>query len=111
MLLQTLNLQANNLQQPPRLVNNVLLRELRLDDNSISSFESLSRAWLPLLQTLSVSQNSIFQLAPLDNLIMLESLDIRNNLISDTDSLVPGLQGCSRLKTLKVRREPCAGRS
>ncbi|KAJ7369973.1 Leucine-rich repeat and IQ domain-containing protein 1 [Desmophyllum pertusum] len=106
MLLQTLNLQANNLQQPPHLVNNVLLRELRLDDNSISSLESLSRAWLPLLQTLSVSQNSIFQLAPLDNLIMLESLDIRNNLISDTDSLVPGLQGCRRLKTLKVEGNP-----
>ena len=98
MLLQTLNLQANNLQevgwyqfiftvcavnvlnflfgpwnllqlmrlalfcgfhpfQPPHVVNSVLLRELKLDDNSISSLEPLSRAWLPLLQILSVSQN------------------------------------------------------
>lgn len=43
--------------QPPHLVNTVLLRELKLDDNSISSMEPLSKAWLPLLQTLSVSQN------------------------------------------------------
>ncbi|XP_020620609.1 leucine-rich repeat and IQ domain-containing protein 1-like isoform X3 [Orbicella faveolata] len=106
MLLQTLNLQANNLQEPPHLVNTVLLRELKLDDNSIASMEPLSKAWLPLLQTLSVSQNSIFQLAPLGNFIMLETLDISNNLISDTDSLVPGLQGCNRLRTLKVEGNP-----
>ncbi|XP_078345883.1 leucine-rich repeat- and IQ domain-containing protein 1-like isoform X2 [Oculina patagonica] len=106
MLLQTLNLQANNLQQPPHLVNSVLLRELKLDDNSISSLEPLSSAWLPLLQTLSVSQNSIFQLSPLGNLIMLETLDISNNLISDIDGLVPGLQGCNRLKTLKIEGNP-----
>jgi len=106
MLLQTLNLQANNLQEPPHVVNSVLLRELKLDDNSISSLQPLSRAWLPLLQTLSVSQNSIFQLAPLGNLIMLETLDISNNLISDTDNLVPGLQGCNRLRTLKVEGNP-----
>ena len=43
--------------QPPRVVNSVLLRELRLDDNSISSLDALSTAWLPLLQILSVSQN------------------------------------------------------
>jgi len=43
--------------QPPHVVNSVLLRELKLDDNSISSLQPLSRAWLPLLQTLSVSQN------------------------------------------------------
>lgn len=45
--------------QPPHLVNSVLLRELKLDDNSISSLEPLSKAWLPLLQTLSVSQNRL----------------------------------------------------
>ena len=46
-----------HLLQPPHLVNSILLRELKLDDNSISSLEPLSSAWLPLLQTLSVSQN------------------------------------------------------
>ncbi|CAH3023297.1 unnamed protein product [Porites evermanni] len=106
MLLQTLNLQANNLQEPPQLTNCVLLRELELNDNSISSLDSLSRAWLPLLRCLSVSQNSISQLSPLGNLIMLDSLDISNNLISDTDSLIPGLQGCKRLKTLKIEGNP-----
>ena len=47
--------------QPPHLTNCVLLRELRLDDNSISSLDSLSTAWLPLLQLLSVSQNRFVQ--------------------------------------------------
>ena len=47
----------SRLLQPPQLTNCVLLRELKLDDNSISSLDSLSSAWLPLLRCLSLSQN------------------------------------------------------
>lgn len=43
--------------QPPRLTNQVLLRELHLDDNSISSLLGLSACWLPLMQHLSVAKN------------------------------------------------------
>lgn len=43
--------------QLPGLNNQVLLRELRLDDNSISSLEGLADCWLPLLELLSVAQN------------------------------------------------------
>lgn len=38
--------------------NQVLLRELRLDDNSISCLDGLAACcWLPLLERLSVAQN------------------------------------------------------
>ncbi|CAG05590.1 unnamed protein product, partial [Tetraodon nigroviridis] len=47
----------HNLVTPPRLPNQVLLRELHLDDNSISSLQGLSACWLPLMQHLSVAQN------------------------------------------------------
>lgn len=43
--------------QPPRLDNQVLLRELHLDDNSISSLQGLAACWLPLMQHLSVAKN------------------------------------------------------
>lgn len=43
--------------QPPQLDNQVLLRELRLDDNSICCLDGLAACWLPLLESLSVAQN------------------------------------------------------
>lgn len=45
--------------QPPNLKNQVLLRELRLDDNSLSSLQGLAACWLPLMQHLSVAQNRL----------------------------------------------------
>jgi len=41
----------------PDLQNHVLLQELLLDDNSITSLDRLVLYWLPLMQKLNVSQN------------------------------------------------------
>lgn len=43
--------------QLPKLENQVLLRELLADDNSLSSVDELSTAWLPLLHRLSLTHN------------------------------------------------------
>ena len=43
--------------QPPKLSNHVLLRELVLDDNNLTSLESLTHTWLPLMQRLHLAQN------------------------------------------------------
>jgi len=50
------------IKQPPLLSNHVLLQELILDDNSISTLEPLADVWLPSLQVLSVKQNRWKQL-------------------------------------------------
>ena len=43
--------------QHPSLCDHVLLRELYLDENSLSDVTAITKAWLPLLQTLSLSNN------------------------------------------------------
>jgi len=45
--------------QVPELSNQVLLRELLFDDNSIMSLSSLQNAWLPSLVNLSVAHNRL----------------------------------------------------
>ena len=45
------------LPQIPSLPSHVLLRELRLDENSLSSVSPIATAWLPLLQTLTLTNN------------------------------------------------------
>ncbi|XP_048585516.1 leucine-rich repeat and IQ domain-containing protein 1-like isoform X2 [Nematostella vectensis] len=105
-LLENLDLRANNLLQPPSLTNHVLLRELRLDDNSICTLEPLAKSWLPLLETLSVSQNSISFIDALCGLPLLTKLDISHNLITDVEGLVPGLKECSYLEELSVDGNP-----
>ena len=45
--------------QPPELPNHVLLRELHLSENNISSIDCLSSQWLPLLQHLYVDNNRL----------------------------------------------------
>ena len=43
--------------QVPLLVNHVLLRELSLEENSISDVTPITGAWLPLLQSLCLANN------------------------------------------------------
>ena len=43
--------------QVPHLPHHVVLRELKLEDNSLTDVSPLCRAWLPLLQTLSLARN------------------------------------------------------
>ena len=45
--------------QPPVLSNHVLLREVHLSENSISSLQLLSEQWLPVLQCLYVDNNRL----------------------------------------------------
>ncbi|KAK3699172.1 hypothetical protein QZH41_011874 [Actinostola sp. cb2023] len=90
-LLQILNLTGNNLQKPPLLINHVLLRELWLDDNSISMLEPLANTWLPSLHLLSVTQNSISSIDSLEGFFMLKSLNISHNLISGEKAVIDTL--------------------
>ncbi|XP_062424108.1 leucine-rich repeat and IQ domain-containing protein 1 [Rhea pennata] len=105
-LLQILKLQGNNLEELPRLENHVLLRELYLDDNSISSMRTFSLYWLPLLQILSLSRNSLTELVPLNSCVSLEKLDIRNNRLSDLKSVIIWLNGCHKLSELSLSGNP-----
>ena len=43
--------------QAPSLPHHVLLRELWLEDNSLTSAASICHSWLPLLQTMSLCGN------------------------------------------------------
>lgn len=43
--------------QVPVVRNQVLLRQLALNDNSISGLQGLSSSWLPLLTEISLSKN------------------------------------------------------
>ncbi|XP_032855747.2 leucine-rich repeat and IQ domain-containing protein 1 [Tyto alba] len=105
-LLQILKLQGNNLQEFPRLENHVLLRELYLDDNSISSIRMLSLYWLPLLQILSLSQNRLTEFVPLNSFVSLEKLDIKNNCLSDLKGIITWLSGCHKLRELTLNGNP-----
>uniref|UniRef100_A0A669P8Q2 Leucine rich repeats and IQ motif containing 1 n=1 Tax=Phasianus colchicus TaxID=9054 RepID=A0A669P8Q2_PHACC len=105
-LLQILKLQGNNLQELPRLENHVLLRELYLDDNSISAVRMLSLYWLPLLQILLLSHNSLTELVPLNSFVSLEKLDIKNNCLSDLKNVITCLSGCSHLRELSLSGNP-----
>ncbi|NXX38018.1 LRIQ1 protein, partial [Tricholaema leucomelas] len=105
-LLQILKLQGNNLQELPRLENHVLLRELYLDDNSISAVRMLSSYWLPLLQIVLLSQNRLTDLVPLNSLISLEKLDIENNCLSDLKDIIAWLRGCHKLRELSLSGNP-----
>ncbi|NXG56662.1 LRIQ1 protein, partial [Hemiprocne comata] len=105
-LLQTLKLQGNNLQELPQLENHVLLRELYLDDNSISAVRILSLYWLPLLQVLLLSQNRLSELVPLNSFVSLEKLDLKNNCLSDLKGVITWLSGCHKLKELSLNGNP-----
>ncbi|XP_036373534.1 leucine-rich repeat and IQ domain-containing protein 1 [Megalops cyprinoides] len=105
-LLHTLRLQGNNLTEPPRLMNQVLMRELCLSDNIISSLESLSASWLPLLQQLSVAKNSITRLPPLTGCVSLQRLDISHNCLSELADIQRSLQGCTQLQEIQLFGNP-----
>ncbi|XP_062838793.1 leucine-rich repeat and IQ domain-containing protein 1 isoform X3 [Anolis carolinensis] len=90
----------------PSLENHVLLRELDLEDNSISSLEKISLYWLPLLRTLCLSQNSLTEVAPLFSCVSLEKLDISNNCLLDLKSIVCCLNGCDSLRELIILGNP-----
>nr|XP_009943575.1 PREDICTED: leucine-rich repeat and IQ domain-containing protein 1 [Opisthocomus hoazin] len=110
-LLQILKLQGNNLQELPRLENHVLLRELYLDDNSISAMRMLSLYWLPRLQILLLSQNRLTELVPLNAFVSLEKLDIRNNCLSDLKGVIMCLSGCHKLRELSLSGNPLLQKS
>ncbi|XP_027650037.2 leucine-rich repeat and IQ domain-containing protein 1 [Falco peregrinus] len=105
-LLQVLKLQGNNLQELPRLENHVLLRELYLDDNSISAMRMLSLYWLPLLQILLLSRNRLTELVPLNSFVSLEKLDIKNNCLLDLKDVITWLSGCHKLRELSLGGNP-----
>ncbi|XP_023572025.1 leucine-rich repeat and IQ domain-containing protein 1 [Octodon degus] len=105
-LLQVLKLQGNYLSKLPSLGNHVLLRELYLDDNSISTMESFSSYWLPLLQNLSISQNSLTKIVPLFHFISLEKLDVSNNCLSDLKNALKWFHGCCSLREVSLIGNP-----
>ncbi|KAG8513969.1 Leucine-rich repeat and IQ domain-containing protein 1, partial [Galemys pyrenaicus] len=100
-LLQILKLQGNYLSE-----NHVLLRELCLDDNSISTVEAFSSYWLPLLQNLTISQNRLTKIIPLFHFISLEKLDVSNNCLSDLTSVMRWFDACYSLRELSLTGNP-----
>ncbi|XP_056654562.1 leucine-rich repeat and IQ domain-containing protein 1 isoform X3 [Monodelphis domestica] len=105
-LLQILKLQGNYLNELPSLKNHVLLRELYLDDNSISTLEMFSSYWLPLLQILTVSQNSLTAIVPLFPFVSLEKLDVSNNCLSDLTGVTKWFDACFNLCDLSLIGNP-----
>ncbi|XP_064199070.1 leucine-rich repeat and IQ domain-containing protein 1 [Anguilla rostrata] len=105
-LLSTLKLQGNNLTEPPSLKNHILMKELYLDDNIVSSLDSLSVCWLPLLQLISASKNSITHLPPLSDCVSLERLDISHNCLSELENVRHSLKGCSQLQEINLSGNP-----
>ncbi|KAI9547547.1 hypothetical protein NQZ68_017100 [Dissostichus eleginoides] len=94
------------LHQPPSLSNQVLLSELHLQDNSISSLQSLSAAWMPLLQQLSVAQNRITQLPSMSGCVSLANLDLRFNCLSEPLNVCESLEGCHFLREVQLTGNP-----
>uniref|UniRef100_A0AAQ6ITA7 Leucine-rich repeats and IQ motif containing 1 n=1 Tax=Anabas testudineus TaxID=64144 RepID=A0AAQ6ITA7_ANATE len=92
--------------QPPSLDNHVLLRELHLDDNSISSLQCLTACWLPLMQHLSVAQNRITQLHSMSDFVSLAYLDLRFNCMSELQNVCKSLERCYFLKDLYLTGNP-----
>ncbi|XP_046844848.1 leucine-rich repeat and IQ domain-containing protein 1-like [Xenia sp. Carnegie-2017] len=105
-LLSILRLKGNNLQTPPCLSNHVLLREVHLGENSISSLEEFVNNWLPLLQHLYLNDNSLSTVSHMKNFPMLETLDLKNNLITDEENVLNGIAGCQELRVLIVEGNP-----
>ncbi|XP_070265722.1 leucine-rich repeat- and IQ domain-containing protein 1 isoform X2 [Myotis yumanensis] len=105
-LLQILKLHGNYLSEIPPLENHVLLRELYLDDNSISTVDACSLYWLPLLQNLTLSQNSLTKITPLFHFVSLEKLDVSNNCLSDLTSTLKWFDACYSLRELNITGNP-----
>ncbi|XP_078715016.1 leucine-rich repeat- and IQ domain-containing protein 1 isoform X1 [Lampetra fluviatilis] len=110
-LLRTVHAQGNNLTQIPPLRNQVLLSELCLDDNGISSLQTLGSSWLPHLRTLSLSHNGLSDLCPFNMFISLEKLCISNNCVTDLPALLECLAGCLRLHEITLDGNPMQNHS
>ena len=83
-----------------------MLRELILDENSLSEITAINQAWLPLLQTLSLANNCITELQSLASLLMLQTLDVSNNSLYDLPDLLQCIRGCFQLERLSIQGNP-----
>jgi len=92
-------LNGNNFTELPNFQCNVLLTEVHIDNNNLSTFNDMSLCWLPSLKILSMAGNSIVEVPELTNLYSLTRLDLSNNFLSDP-SLLKSFKDCYSLKTL-----------
>ncbi|XP_018647969.1 putative leucine-rich repeat-containing protein [Schistosoma mansoni] len=84
----------------------VILQELILDHNNLTSINWLGDSWLPNLIYLNVSHNRITDL-PILPFPLLQKLIISHNLINEIESLFKGTKFLPRNCMLDIRCNPC----
>ncbi|CAH8488012.1 unnamed protein product [Schistosoma rodhaini] len=84
----------------------VILQELILDYNNLTSINWLGDSWLPNLIYLNVSHNRITDL-PILPFPLLQKLIISHNLINEIESLFKGTKFLPRNCMLDIRCNPC----
>ncbi|CAH8457737.1 unnamed protein product [Schistosoma turkestanicum] len=102
-----LKLSSNTLNKPFETgIFGVLLQELILDRNNLTSINWLSESWLPNLIFLNVSHNRISKL-PILPFPLLQKLIISHNLIHETESVIKGTNFLPRNCVLDIQSNPC----
>ena len=97
-MLQSLNLQDNNIKELGRLGSCPSLRDLDLSDNSIHTISEDFEGHEKLV-TLDLKINNINSIARLSNLPELKILNLASNKIKE----FVGLEGCPSIETLSLR--------
>ncbi|CAF1570406.1 unnamed protein product, partial [Didymodactylos carnosus] len=105
-LLCNLQAQSNAIIQFPTFQNSVLLTELNLSSNSISSSIERNDIWLPFLKNFYLSNNNLNDLPSSTNCVpQLRYFDVAFNQISDVELLKTFLQN-SQLSKINLKQNP-----
>lgn len=73
--------------QIPDLVNQLLLINLQLNDNSITGLSEMKTYWMPLLNKLEINQNCIEEIQLLTGLFNIETIEFENNNLCEIESI------------------------
>nr|CAH8828031.1 unnamed protein product [Trichobilharzia regenti] len=83
-----------------------LLQELVLDNNNLTSIDSLSECCLPNLIHLSMNHNRITEI-PLLPFPLMRKLSVMHNLIYETENFLRSLRCISSMCEIDIRNNPC----
>ncbi len=83
-------IQVQILYQMPDLANQILMINLKLDDNSIYKLNELNKYWMPLLRLIELNQNRVNEIdvSALGGFIILNDIQLENNDICDLESII-----------------------
>ena len=108
-LLQSLVLYENKLEQMPRGLNNMLMRELWLNGNRLGSIGVSSgedKRWMPMLESLYAHDNNITKLNKFTGAPFLRTADLSFNRIAALDEVKEFAEECPRLEILRLNDNP-----